>query len=697
MAGKARKNKVAVQAGILVAAGFIVKIISLIYRGPLTAIIGDEGNGYYGTAYNFYTIMLIISSYSVPSAISKIMASKLAVGEYRNAQRVLRCALLYVCIVGAACGLFLYFGAGLLVTSNAVPVLRVFAPVLFLFGILGVLRGYFQAHGSMVQTSVSQVLEQLINAVISIFAAYSLMQLVLNESQTTQAVYGAIGSAIGTGAGVVVALLFMVWMYYINRGVIRGRVRRDRSHATESYGDIMKATIRVVTPFILSSFILNLTTTLNQTVYQMGLVTGMGMDQVTVTTQYGIFSQKAVVLTNIPISIATAVASAIIPTISTSYARGDAAETRSRSLNASRMTVLVSMPCAIGMAALARPITMLLFPQQESIELASGLLMVLAITVLFYSVATVTNAVLQSIGHINMPLVSAGVALAVQTLVLALLLWFTDLGVYSLAIVSVLYSALIFVINEICLHHYLHTRVQFGKVYGRPLLAALIMGALAWGVYHGVEWLLTLAGMPSAYFVNLIAVVPALAAAVLSYGFCLIAFRAVSESDLRMMPKGTLLIRVLRKLRWLPQEGTVQERSRQNAFRSNAAGIQGRGRGISAGSADGAPGRGRAVSAGSADGAPGRRRAASGNSAAVPRAGMRADRIGSHVYANGERQEEVGESRTFGEEGGIYRRQARREAEEIGSHLTGPQHRSTPVYQRESEEGYYFDEDDDEV
>ena len=146
-----KENSFILQAGVLAMAGIIVRIIGMLYRSPLTAIIGDEGNGYYSYAYNIYANILLISSYSIPSAISKVMAQKLALKEYRNAHRIFRCALVYVTVVGILASLFAFFAAPFLVVDNAVVVLRVFAPTIFLSGFLGVLRGYFQAQGSMVK------------------------------------------------------------------------------------------------------------------------------------------------------------------------------------------------------------------------------------------------------------------------------------------------------------------------------------------------------------------------------------------------------------------------------------------------------------------------------------------------------------------------------------------------------------------
>ena len=203
------KNNFIMQAGILAAAGIISRIIGLLYRGPLQSVIGNLGLGYYQSAYNYYTIILLISSYSIPSAISKAIAQKLGEKEYRNAHRLFHGAMIYVLVVGGIASLFLFFGAGLFVSGAAVTVLRTFAPTIFVYGILGVLRGYFQAHKSMAQTSVSQILEQIANAVVSVGAAYLLIQMFIGTmevpadqaGQVMRATYGAVGSALGTGVG----------------------------------------------------------------------------------------------------------------------------------------------------------------------------------------------------------------------------------------------------------------------------------------------------------------------------------------------------------------------------------------------------------------------------------------------------------------------------------------------------------------
>lgn len=555
MADNRRSSGVLVQAGILAMASMIVRVIGLLYRAPLTAIIGDEGNGYYGTAYNIYTIILMVSSYSMPSAISKLMAQKLAVGEYRNANRVFRCALTYGVLVGLVGSGLLFFGARFLVPDVAVCVLQVFAPTVFLFGILGSMRGYFQARGSMVQTSVSQILEQLANAVVSIAAAWLLMQTAVGADPTRRAQLGAMGSALGTGAGVLIALLFMIFCFRRSKEGRKAEILSDATGKEEKYRIFLRDTVLVITPFMLSGVIMNLTTSLNQTIYMRMLIDLKGAGETATTTLYGIFSNKAVVISNIPISIATAVSSAIIPGISAAYARRDETGARRQVGNAIRITSLIAIPSAVGLAVLARPITMLMFPQMESLELASSLLSLLAVTVIFYSISTITNAALQSIGRMNLPLVSAGIALVVQTVVLVLLLRFTDLDVRALVLVSILYSVMIFAVNQYYLRRFLGIRQDVRRDYLQPLVCAALMGAAAKAVYY----LVSMAAEPvenlpkGFYFRNLAATAAALLAAVLVYGYTMVRSGTIRRKDLLSMPKGQLLVRLMEKLHWLPE------------------------------------------------------------------------------------------------------------------------------------------------
>ena len=538
MARKSSKNNYLKQAGILAAAGIICRIIGILYRSPLTSIIGDEGNGYYTSAYNIYTIILLLSSYSIPSAVSKIIASKLALKEYRNAHRIFRCALIYVCVIGGAASLFTLFGAELFLEGEAAVVLRVFSPTIFLSGFVGVLRGYFQAHGSMIQTSFSQILEQILNAVISILAANLLIDLVTSKSTTAQAIYGAAGSALGTGSGVVAALLFMLFVYAINRKMIYTRIAKDRHRYVDSYGDILRGMLSTVTPIIMSTFIYNFSTSFNQTVYSKVMIYARGLSLAQTATSYGIFAGKAMVIINIPIALASSLSAAMIPTISASSALGDQTATRRKVVNAMWTTMLIAIPSSVGLAVLAKPIMQLLFPQKDSLDMAAKLLAMIAITVVLYSLSTLSNGILQGIGQVKLPVRNAAIALAVQTVLLVVLLMFTELDLYALVICLIVYSFMMCVLNSISVRHCIGVGENFKTMFLMPAIAAAIMGAAAKGTYMGMQLFVSS---------NIICLVPSLLVAVIVYFVAALMIGAVGREQLLNLPKGQLIVRVAEK------------------------------------------------------------------------------------------------------------------------------------------------------
>jgi stage V sporulation protein B len=537
------------QAGILAIAGVISRIIGLLYGSPLAAIIGDEGNGYYGAAYAIYTIVLLISSYSIPSAMSKIISGKLAVKEYRNAHRIFRCALIYVAVVGGIGSLVLFFAADVLVAGRSALVLRFFAPTIFFFGFLGVLRGYFQAHRTMVPTSLSQLIEQVFNAIVSISGALILTNMAGTDDPSKRAVYGAIGSALGTGSGVVIALIFMYLVYRYNRKGISVRLEKD-THEDMANWQIFKLIFMIVTPFILSTFIYNLSTSLNSTLFSRILMHVKGMDESAIAYQYGIFSRKAMVITNLPIALASAAASAMIPEVSTTFSTGDIKQAGRTVSRVTRVILMISIPCAVGLLALARPVMMILFPQRASLDEAAMLLRFLSVTVVFYSLSTVTNAVLQGIGKVNSPVINAVIALVIQSGVLTVLLIYTDLGDIALCIVTVIYSLLMCVFNNVVMVRNLPITTNIKKTFVLPGISALVMGAIAFGIYELASFLLIKA-MSGEYFVNLISTAIAAFVGVFVYFVVLIKSGGASEDDIRRFPKGRTIAGLLKKIRVL--------------------------------------------------------------------------------------------------------------------------------------------------
>ena len=537
------------QAGILAIAGIISRIIGFLYRSPLTVIIGDKGNGFYGLAYQAYIIVLMISAYSIPSAISKIISGKLALNEYKSAHKIFKCALIYVAVMGGIGSLILFFGADIFAEGNAATVLRFFAPTVFFFGFLGVLRGYFQAHRTMVPTSVSQLLEQILNAVVSVAGAYILTNIAGNEDVIKRAVYGAVGSSLGTGAGVISALIFMIIVYLANKKEFNEKVINDTG-AGISDKEAFKLIITVVTPIILSTCIYNLSSFLNAKFFSYILINFKNMTESDVADIYGIFSGKAIVMTSIPIAFSSAAAAAVMPEISTAFSKGDKKDAAKTVAGVMRVMMMISVPCAVGLFALARPVLMILFPQKESIDAAVLYLALVAVTVVFYSVSTVSNSVLQGMGKLKAPVTNAAIALVVQTVILVLLLIFTDITGVALCIVTIIYSFLMCVFNNISMKTGVDIPIDIKKTYILPVIASAVMGIVAFLICNV---LLSVVGtvITSPRVLNAICAGISVFIAIFVYFAVLIKIGGAAREDILKFPKGRSLVRALEKIKLL--------------------------------------------------------------------------------------------------------------------------------------------------
>lgn len=528
----------AFQAAVLAGAGILSRVIGLLYRSPLYNIIGDEGNGYYGTAYAVYAMILMISTYSIPTAVSKIISGKLALGEYKSARRVFKCAFAYVVVAGGIAAVITYVFAPWFVADqpNAIISLRIFAPTIFLAGFLAIFRGYLQAYNTMVPTSISQILEQIANAVVSVLAAYVLSKPFVPGS-SEYAKYGAAGSSMGTGAGVLCGIIFILMAYAGKRKEIKESIKLDTSVEVEPYGKLFKQIIAIVTPIVFAALVYNIVAPVDMKVFY-SILGDKGVDKLTMANLYGIYSGQFIVLMNVPVAIAASVGIALIPNISGAYTKGDMKESNRLLNEALSITMLVTIPCAVGLGVLADPIMQLLF-KGAGPESAKSLLFG-CIAVVFYSLSTVTTSVLQGIGKVMEPVKNATIALLLHLIFLAALLKYTKLDLYALVIGTTFYALLMCIFNSYSLNKYQKTKTDIKKVFVAPAIASLLMGGVALLVYR-LSYLLIK--------VNVINLFIAIFAAIVFYALMIILVGGYSEEELMSLPKGAAIVRFAKKLK----------------------------------------------------------------------------------------------------------------------------------------------------
>lgn len=551
--GKSKKDSnFLVQGSILAAASIISRIIGLLYRLPMTDIIGDTGNNYYSCAFEIYNIMLIISSYSLPLAVSKLVSARIAKGERRQAYQVFKGAILFAVIAGSIVALIVYFGAELFTSMLQTPLsifaLKILAPVLIVVAVLGVLRGFFQGLGNMLPSAISQIIEQIVNAIVSIWAAYVLFQYgtkigqVLGDPERYAAAWGAAGGTLGTNLGAVSALLFMLFVFYAYMRVFKKKMRRERNIKVDSFGYIMKILVITIIPVLLSSTIYNISGILDQGIFK-NIATLQGYKPDEIDVWWGVFSGKYKVLINVPISIASAMAASSVPSLSASFAAGDR-EAVNKQINAAiRFIMVIAIPCCVGLAVLAKPIFSLLFPGTiETVDMASSMMWVGAVAVVFYSLSTLTNGLLQGIDRLKIPVKNAAIALVAHLLLLVALMMVFRLNIYAVLIANAFFAFLVCILNSFALARYAGYQQEIFKTFAIPAIAALLMGVVTYGGYALFHYVTKS---------NLVSIVIAIVLAVITYAVTLLLLKGLGEDELRNFPKGYLLVTLAKKFRLL--------------------------------------------------------------------------------------------------------------------------------------------------
>lgn len=547
---KNRSNFI-MQGSILAAASILSRLIGMLYRLPVTNIITDHGNDYYSAAYEIYNIILLISSYSLPLAVSKLISAKAALGQYRNARRIFQGALYMALAVGLLGSIVTYLGAGfftgkLLNTPESELSLKILALAVFFLAVMGVLRGFFQGMGSMMPTAVSQIIEQVFNAVVSIAAAGILFEYGLSLDQKagiadgrSGPIYGAAGSTLGTSMGAMAGLLFLIVVMLMYRRVFRRQIRRDRTDSVESYGTILKLLVLTIVPVILSTAVYNISSILDQGIFKYLMLEIQKVEKSTVEVYWGIYVGKYKLLTNVPIAVASALSASTIPALTRARMEGNRKEMRRKTDGAIRMVMFVCIPSAFGLTALAEPILRLL--SWNSDPIAAKLFIAGSAAVIFYGLSTLTNGILQGIDRMHIPVRNALISLALHLALLVVLVQVFKLHIYGVVISYLFFAVMMCILNGLAIRKYLRYRQEMVRTFLIPLVSSAIMGLSCWLAYTPLEELIGFR----------MAAVVCIVLAVFIYGFFLLLLRGITEPEIKALPKGHMLARVLKKLHLL--------------------------------------------------------------------------------------------------------------------------------------------------
>lgn len=526
------------QAAILASAGIIVRIIGFLYRLPLTNMIGDTGNGIYSAGYYIYTFLLILSSAGLPAAISKMVSERIAVNEYKNAHKVFKVSLLVSGIVGFVFMVFMYFFAepisNLVKSPDSYWCIVSLSPTLFIVAIMSVYRGYFQGMHTMVPTSISQIVEQIFNAVFSVYLAYVFLKIGVGEGEKN-IVLGAAGGTAGTGVGALAGLLIMILSYVIIRPRLKARIEREgNEHRADTNGEIISTLMKTALPIIAGTAIFSITNLADMVMVMSRLgVAGFSYDESIVL--YGQLSGKYVTLTTLPVSITTAMATATIPSIASSVKLNEKDNVRRKMSLTFRIAMILSIPAAVGIGVLGDPIIKMLFPKANE---GGMLLTVGAISIIFLAICQMITCILQGIGRVDVPVKGALLGAITKIVLNYFLISIPSINVLGAVISTTGCYVVASVYNLVSFARITKVKLDYKGGIVKPTLGSIVMGIACYGIYR-LMFFLSLG--------NTVSTIIAIIISIIVYGCVMIIIKGINEEDLSYMPMGGRITRVLKK------------------------------------------------------------------------------------------------------------------------------------------------------
>ena len=538
---------------VLAMATVLVKLMGFLFKVPLNNIIGEDGFGYFNTAYDVYNVLLMISTTGLPVAMSRMISQAQTLGNHAQIKRIYRTSLyvfLTIGMVGSLGMLFFCRQLSVMVTTNenSWAAIAALAPCVLLICLVSAYRGFFQGQSNMTPTSVSQIFEAVTRLVVGLGLAWLVMKLtgeaavraqgiVLASGETAQD-YGDITLAAG-GAILGVTLGSLISVVYLHHKFRQSNQILSLGGGTaKSTRSTMKELLSIAVPITLGSAGLQIINLFDTMIYMRRLTGALQWTEKMADSAKGVYNFCQTVFA-LPCSFIPTITIAVIPAITASLTRKDLTEAKATSESSVRTMALIAMPCAAGLFVMAEPVIRLLCSTytEDRIQLAATMLAILGLTVIFNSLVLLLNAIMQAHGDVVTPVVNMLIGGIIKIIVNYILVGQPNLNIVGAPIGTFICYISITALDLIAMKRHISARPAIFKNIIRPGLASAIMGAATFMVYR------VLSNAISSWK---LACLLSLAFAVVLYAVLVVFLRCLTYEDCMLLPKGEKIAKILR-------------------------------------------------------------------------------------------------------------------------------------------------------
>ena len=514
----------------------LIKILGLVYTLYLTNRqgFGDKGNGICASGYQIYALLLTISSIGVPSAISKLVSERVAVGDNKGAHRIFKIAFATFAVIGLVGSLLLFFGANVIANQwlqipDAEMTLVALSPAIFFVTVASVMRGYFNGRQKISVGAKSQTLEQVFKTLLTIIVV-EVVAILSNVSTE----WMAAGANLATTLATFLGFSYLFLYYRSERKDVATEIKNTVNYKYERVSTIIKRILLVSIPITLTAIMSSINKNVDSFTVVRNLRAFMPEDHA--TALYGILGGKVDTLTSLPLAINVAFATALVPAISAAKAKGDNKTITEKTSFSLLISMLIGLPCTVGMFIFAQPILNLLFPNANDGAL---ILQISALTIIFTILDQTINGALQGFGKLIIPTISLATGVFVKFIFNITLIKIPSIGVYGAAWGSVACHLVAFCIVFTMLRKNIKLNLTFSKFVIKPVIATAIMGICSYFIYSALKGII----------IERLATIIALFVAVVIYTLAIVVLKIFTKDEFKMMPAGDKIIKFLEKIK----------------------------------------------------------------------------------------------------------------------------------------------------
>ena len=532
---KSEKKSFVKGAVILGIAGLICKVIGAFFRIPLYNMLGD-GMQYYEAVYPYYSTLLVISSAGLPTAISRMVAERTALGDIIGAKRIFRKSQLLLLGIGLVTMALMYFGADFLarttVGEGAALSFRAMSPALLIVSLMCAYRGYLQGLQQMTGTAMSQLAEQAGKLAIGLYLAARWMPRGLE--------YGAMGAIAGVTLSELLALI-VVGLFYLFRK--RNDIPVDGGTVHPQEKGIIRGLLAIAIPVTIGASIMPIMGIADATLIKSTLM-NIGFTEAEASMRYVALRSNVTNIVNMPAVLTIALAMSLVPAISAARTAKDQKTIHVVSAMGIKIAMFIGIPCAVGLFVLAAPVIDFLYSiDAERLAIASKLMRTMAVAIVFLSLVQTLTGILQGVGKQHIPVINLFIGGIVKVVLMLVLVRNPDIEIQGAALSTAACYTITGILDAIYLIRYTKLKLRVLDTFIKPLVSALIMGGVAYFSYNFII---------SKISSNTLATLGAILIAVIVYLFLVLWMQMFSDEDFALIPGG----HILKKLQFRKQINT---------------------------------------------------------------------------------------------------------------------------------------------